>query len=211
MRRAVSRDAGLFRTYVPGTSLLHRAPFTPKLIGVLAVGASTFWLPDWRVAGAALLGVVGVHAAAGLGSRRLAVTLRPLAPLLVLLTILQWWSTDLAYAARVALGLAASYLAAGIVTATTPVERMLDAAAAAARPLRRWVEPEVAALAVAILLRSVPWVAGALGDVRDAARARGLERSPRAVVLPFVLHVVAYARATGDALAARGLGDPGDD
>ncbi|RYE75981.1 MAG: energy-coupling factor transporter transmembrane protein EcfT, partial [Myxococcales bacterium] len=44
-------------------------------------------------------------------------------------------------------------------------------------------------------------------ETRDAARARGLQRSPRARLIPMVLRVVAHARATGDALHARGLGD----
>ncbi|HET7398335.1 MAG TPA: energy-coupling factor transporter transmembrane protein EcfT [Intrasporangium sp.] len=204
----MSRDGGLFRAHVPGTSALHRAPFAPKALGVLAVGAAAYRLPDWRAAATLLALLVGVHVASGLGLRRLVTSLRPLAAVLVVLGAVQWWSHDLAEAARVVLGLASCFLAAGLLTATTPVDRMLDAVATGARPLRRWVDPEVVALTVGILLRSVPWVAGAFHDVRDAARARGLERSPRAVVLPFVIHVVAYGRATGDALAARGLGDP---
>ena len=45
------------------------------------------------------------------------------------------------------------------------------------------------------------------GATRDAARARGLERNPRAYLTPLVIRVVAHARATGDALHARGIGD----
>ena len=41
-------------------------------------------------------------------------------------------------------------------------------------------------------------------ETRDAARARGLERNPRAVLIPAAVRMVAHARATGDALAARG-------
>jgi 2-dehydropantoate 2-reductase len=69
-------------------------------------------------------------------------------------------------------------------------------------------------------------------DTADAARAlaphladdavvmslqNGVENAPtlaaavRALVVPTVVHVVAYARATGEALAARGLVDPDDD
>ena len=44
-------------------------------------------------------------------------------------------------------------------------------------------------------------------ESRDAARARGLERSPRAVVVPAAVRMVGHARATGEALAARGLGE----
>ncbi len=44
-------------------------------------------------------------------------------------------------------------------------------------------------------------------ETRDAARARGLGRHPRAYLTPFVIRVVARAHETGDALTARGLGD----
>lgn len=203
----MSRHQGLFQGYVPGTSLVHRAPLGLKLAFVLAVGASTFLLDDWRQAAVVLAVVVGVLVAARLGLRRTAASVRPLGPLLIVLAAFQWWSHDLAYAARVVIGILASFSAAGVVTATTPVERILDTAVTAARPLRRWLDPEAVGLTIAIMLRSIPWITGSFADVRDAARARGLERNPRALLLPVVLHTVAYARATGDALVARGLGD----
>jgi biotin transport system permease protein len=85
---------------------------------------------------------------------------------------------------------------------------MLDAVARAARPLRRvGVAPETVALAVGLMLRAVPALAATASDVRDAARARGLERSPRALLVPAAVRAVGRARLTGDALAARGLGD----
>lgn len=207
----MTRRHGLFQTHVPGTSLVHRAPFAVKLLFVLAVAATTFLAGEWTQALAVLAVVLLVHAASGVGWRALARSLRPLLPLLVVLAAFQWWSRDLAYAARVVLGILASFVAAGIVTATTPMERIIDAVVVGARPLRRWVDPETVGLTVAIMLRSIPWITGAFGDVRESARARGLERSPRALLLPVVVHTVAYARSTGDALVARGLGDPAPD
>ena len=40
--------------------------------------------------------------------------------------------------------------------------------------------------------------------------ARGLERNPRALTVPVVIRAVAYAQQTGDALAARGIGEAAD-
>lgn len=204
----MSRRQGLFQTHVPGSSPVHRAPFPLKLLFVLVVAATTFLVRDWTQSLVVLGLVLLVHGASGVGWRPLARSLRLLLPLLVVLAAFQWWSRDLAYAARVVLGILASFVAAGIVTATTPMERILDAVVVGARPVRRWVDPETVGLTVAVMLRSIPWIAGAFADVREAARARGLERSPRALLLPVVVHTVAYARATGDALVARGLGDP---
>lgn len=204
------RGDGLFGSYVPGSSVIHRAPPGPKFLAVLCVGVATALLSDWRAAGG-LLGVVLVgHVVAGLGARRVVGTMRPVLPLLVVLFAFQWWSQGAGVAGRVVLGIAACYLAAGIVTGTTSPGALVDGVVATSRPLRRWVDPETVGIAVAVMFRSIPWVAGAFGDIRDAARARGLERSPRALVLPVVIHTVGYARATGEALAARGLGDPLD-
>jgi biotin transport system permease protein len=202
---------GLFTAHVPGTSLLHRIPLWPKLAGVLTVGAMA-WLVDspWPFAVVTLV-LATITGAAGLPVRRLVRSIRTLLPVLVVLLAFQWWSQDLAYAVRVVLGIANAFVAAGILTATTPVTDLLDAVVRAAHPLRRVIDPEVVALTLGIVVRSVPWVAGSFAAVRQSARARGLERDPRAVVVPTVVHVVAFARATGEALAARGLTDPPDD
>lgn len=186
-------------------------PLWAKLAGVLAVGvlpwvAASVW--PLALVTAALAGVV---VATRLPARRLLRSMRGLLPVLVLLLAFQWWSHDLAYAVRVVLGIVNAFVAAGILTATTPVTDLLDGAVRAARPLRRVVDPEVVALTLGVVVRSVPWVAGSFSSVRESARARGLDRNPRAVVVPTVVHVVAFARSTGEALAARGLTDPGDD
>jgi biotin transport system permease protein len=204
-------NAGLFAAHVPGTSLLHRTPLWPKLGGVLVVGVMA-WLVDsvWAFAVVTLV-LAAFVILARLPVRRLLRSMGALLPVLVVLLAFQWWSRDLAYAARVVLGIANAYVAAGILTATTSVTELLDAVVRAARPLRRVVDPEVVALTLGIVVRSVPWVAGSFSTVRQSARARGLDRNPRAVVVPTVVHVVAFARATGEALAARGLTDRPED
>ena len=199
---------GLFTAHVPGTSWVHRMPLWSKLAGVLLVGASP-WLvrPVWPLA-AVTVGLVLVVVGARLPVRRLGRSMRGLLPLLGVLLAYQWWSIGLGYAVHVVLGIANAFVAAGILTATTPVTDLLDGVARAARPLRRFVDPDVVALTLGIVVRSVPWVAGSFSSVRRSARARGLDRNPRAVVVPTVVRVVAFARSTGEALAARGLVDP---
>ena len=205
------RQPGLFTAYVPGTSVVHRMPLWLKLIGVLAVGVMPWIAPStWSLA-LVTVALAGVVLLAGLPARRLLRSMRGLLPVLVLLLAFQWWSHDLAYAVRVVLGIANAFVAAGILTVTTPVTDLLDGTVRAARPLHRLIDPEVVALTLGVVVRSVPWVAGSFSSVRESARARGLDRNPRAVVVPTVVHVVAFARSTGEALAARGLTDPGGD
>ncbi|HHU40492.1 MAG TPA: energy-coupling factor transporter transmembrane protein EcfT [Propionibacterium sp.] len=98
--------------------------------------------------------------------------------------------------------------ASRIILISTPMPVLIDALVAAVRPLRRFgANPERFGLAVAVLVRSIPYVIASFGEVRDAARARGIDRNPLASVTPVVIQAVAYARTTGDALMARGLGD----
>jgi biotin transport system permease protein len=114
---------------------------------------------------------------------------------------------------EVLLDLTGLVLLAGLVTVTTPTDRMLDTVAGLVQPLRRvpalrpHLHPDRVALTFALALRSVDVLWDVAAQARDAARARGRERDVRALVTPTVVRAVAHARATGDALAARGLVD----
>ena len=99
-------------------------------------------------------------------------------------------------------------LAARLLTLTTPTPALMDALIVALRPLRFvGLNPERTALAVALMIRSIPYLLGLFDDARDAARARGAERNVVALLMPMVLGSVAHAERTGEALAARGLGE----
>ncbi|MFV0451483.1 MAG: energy-coupling factor transporter transmembrane component T family protein [Propioniciclava sp.] len=99
--------------------------------------------------------------------------------------------------------------ASRLILLTTPMPRLIDALVAFVAPLRVvGVDPERFGLAVAVFLRSVPHVVASFGEVRDALRARGITRNPVAAITPVTVAALVYARTTGDALQARGLGDP---
>ncbi|MFV0434144.1 MAG: energy-coupling factor transporter transmembrane component T family protein [Leucobacter sp.] len=105
-------------------------------------------------------------------------------------------------------GLLALILTASALTASTAAADMLDTIAWALRPLRPLgVDPDRVALAFSLVIRSIPSILGIARETRAAAKARGLERNPRALVIPLVLRTVAHAHLTGEALAARGIGE----
>ncbi|MGO4491838.1 energy-coupling factor transporter transmembrane protein EcfT [Arthrobacter sp. 2YAF22_2] len=201
----------LLANYVPGTSPVHRTPLWLKFLLVLACGMASFLVADWTAAAVVLALLCGVYLASGAGLRRLLRALRPVLPVLGVLGVFQWWQLGGPTAARIVLNILVCVVAASILTATTQVQTLLDGVAALASPFRRFgADPERFALTIAIMLRSIPFIAGAYADVRDSARARGLDRNPRALVLPVFITTVAFARQTGDALTARGLGDAED-
>ena len=202
----------LLVNYVQGTSLVHRAPLWLKFLGVFACGMASFLIVDWALSAGVLVLMCALFLLSGAGVRRLIRAVRPVLPILLVIGLFQWWQLGGPVAARIVLNILVCVVAASILTATTPMQRLLDGVVSLAVPFRRFgADPERFALTIAIMLRSIPFIAGAYSDVRDSARARGLERNPRALVLPVFITTVAYARQTGDALAARGLGEPDTD
>ncbi|GGI82708.1 energy-coupling factor transporter transmembrane component T family protein [Pseudarthrobacter scleromae] len=201
----------LLANYVPGQSFIHRAPLGLKFLLVFGCGLASFIVVDWRVSLAVLAGLCGLFLLTGAGLKKLWAAIRPLAAVLAVIGVFQWWMLGAPTAARIVLNILVCVVAASLLTATTPVQRLLDGVVRAAGPFKRFgADPERFALTIAIMLRSIPYIAGTFANVRDSARARGLERNPRALILPVFITSVAFARQTGEALAARGLGEAED-
>lgn len=198
----------LLGLYRPGDTWLHRAGVGPKLAGLalLSIAVTVLRGPWLALGGLAVAVALAVYARAG--ARTTARALRPVLVVAVLLGAYQTWRAGWPVAVEVVADLLALVLAAAIVTATTPTDAMLDAVTRACRPLRHLgVDPDRVALATALMVRAVPGLLQIAHEVRDAAKARGLERNPRALLVPMALRTVARANATGEALAARGIGD----
>lgn len=207
----------------PGSSAVHRTPLGLKYLVVLAV---TLLVVSWRaplVACAVLAVVVVLHAVAGLAREFLA-PLRTLWPLLLIVGLARWVSEvwvrrvpeapapDLAEAALnagvIVAGVYAALTAARLLLLTTPGPELLDGMERFFTVLRPvGVNPQAAALAINVMVRSIPWVGTAVQETSEALAARGLRCTPQRLMLPVLVSTVGYARATGEALAARGLPD----
>ncbi len=203
----MSRHDSLFGHYRPTGRAFERLPVGWKYAVVAALTVPPLVVRQWWLTALAFMLVTVLLVAAGLGRRglRLPWGLLLLVSLMGLFQVIFGaWLDGVVLAGNVVVAVLASRL----LTMTTPMPVLIDALVTAARPLR-WMglSPEQVGLAVAVMLRSVPFLVGAFSEVRDAARARGLERNPLAQVTPVVVRAVGYAQATGDALVARGLGD----
>jgi biotin transport system permease protein len=198
----------LLGLHQPGTTWLHRLPAAAKLIGLLAASITVVVLrgPVSGVVGLAV--AVGLAAWSGAGVRVLLRSLRVLLLTAALLLAYTAWQRGWERAVEVTADLLALVLLATVVTVTTAIDEILDALTRGLGPMRRLgVDPERVALAFSLMIRAVPTTLDLATQTRDAARARGLERDPRARLVPLVIRSVAHARATGEALDARGIGD----
>jgi biotin transport system permease protein len=201
-------QSALVGLYQPGRSVLHRVPVGVKLIALAVISVSIVVVrgPGTSVA---FLGAAFVVVALGrLQLRPLARASRSVVLIATIVALFQWWLSGRDRAIESFLDLVSLSLFALTISATTQVNAMLDAFVRAIRPLRHvGVDPERVALTIALAIGALPGTIALAQETRDAARARGLGRHPRAFVTPFVIRVVARAYETGDALAARGIGD----
>lgn len=187
---------------------MHRAPVPVKLASLAVLGVATVALHGPAPAVALLLATVALASLARLPRRTAVAGLRPVVVVVVVLGTVQWWQRGWTTAVVAAADLTTLVLGATVVLATTPLDDLLDVVVRASAPLRRvGLRPELVALTVMLMLRTVPALLDLMSEVRDAARARGLGRHPRALLVPMAIRTVARARATGEALAARGIGD----
>ncbi|MDT9591763.1 energy-coupling factor transporter transmembrane protein EcfT [Nocardioides zeae] len=198
----------LFGAYQPGRSVLHRLPAGAKLGGLAALSLVTVVARRWETSLGLLALAVALLLVARVRVRHLLRVLRGLVGMLGLLAAYQSWQRGPEQAFTVVGALGSLVLLATVLTVTTPVDEIIDVITRLARPLDRFgLRPELVGLAFSLMIRGIPIVLELARETRQAARARGLERNPRAYLTPLVIRVVAHARATGEALHARGVGD----
>jgi len=192
----------------PGHTLLHRLPVGAKLLGLMVLSVAIVAVRD-HVAAVGFLALGLLLALVGrVPLRTSARALRGVLLIAGVVAALQWWLFTPERAVESLLDLVTLALLALTLTVTTEVNAMLDAVVRWLGPLRRFgVDPERVSLVVGLTVQALPGTLALAQETRDAARARGLERSPRAYLTPFVVRVVARAHETGAALHARGLGD----
>ncbi|MFF0866503.1 energy-coupling factor transporter transmembrane component T family protein [Nonomuraea sp. NPDC003560] len=199
---------GLTGAYVPGGSWLHRLPPGVKLAG-LAVSCTALVLvrPPVALAGAAVV-AAALYASARVGGRAAWAQVRPVRWFAVMLFVLQLVFADLDAAVSSTLRVVLAVALAGLVTLTTRTADMLAALERVLSPVRFvGLDPFRLSLLLSLTVRSVPVVASLAARIREAQRARGVERSMRAFAVPMVVGALRHADALGEALSARGLDD----
>jgi len=197
----------LLGIYRPGTTPLHRASAALKSALLLLTVVVTMLVSDpvtsIGIMCACLLLLVSTAPPAK-------PTLRAMGIIMVVATAtvsFQLLRGDVSRAIDVAADLTAIAALALAVSCSTPMEAMLDLVSRIVRPFGRILPPETIGLMFALTLRAIPEAAKIFIDARTAARARGLERDPRAVLIPGATRTVGFALQLGQALHARGISE----
>ena len=217
-RQTPSRRAGrrpgirtrpqLFGRVVRTPTWLHRVPTGWKLAAIAVIGLTALVFRNGVVNWSIFVVLVILGLSARLPLRRFLIPWAYAAVLVAIVIGLQYLFGTLEAGLVVAGTVFACVQAALLLTLTTTIGELLDAFAVIVSPLRRLgVDPEVIALTASLMVRAISHLSGLLAEADRAARARGLETSLKARVVPAILRSVKYAQDTGRALDARGIVD----
>ena len=190
--------------YEPGCSFLHRQRPGLKLLVLFALGVGLVLVHSLP----ALLFIcifIAVTYVCVAGLSRLWQATRPFLIWLVLIGVAQAFVSDMDSALRVLLRLVTLVWAAFLITQTTRLSDMTESLVSLCRVLHPLgVSPNRVAFMIALTVRLIPALSELVREVRDSQRARGLERSVFATVVPVLTRILQQTDVMSDALTARG-------
>ncbi|WP_084104021.1 energy-coupling factor transporter transmembrane protein EcfT [Demequina sp. NBRC 110056] len=195
---------GLYR---PRQTPLHAAPTWFKVLGLIAITVTTVLIEDPVTSVGIMCACVLLLISTEPPAKATLYAMMGTVVVAALSGSLHMWRGDYARAIDIAADLIGVVALALAVTCSTSMAAMLDFVSAAARPIRFLLPPETLGLMFALMLRALPEVARLYLESRMAARARGLDRSIRAVVFPTTTRTVGFALQLGQALHARGIAE----
>ncbi|WP_198347664.1 energy-coupling factor transporter transmembrane component T family protein [Nocardia terrae] len=184
---------------------VHTVPAGAKLLVLAVAGTALFFVPSIVWPAVALAVVLGSYAVARIPWRTTGRQVLGLAPFLALIMVAQVIFTGWQSAILVGERLLTLVLLANLVTLTTRTSAMIETIERLLQPLRPLgVRPERVGLLVAMTIRFIPVIREQAQLVRDAQRARGIERST-VFLVPLLIRTLRMADGVGEALDARGL------
>ena len=195
--------------YVPGSTVIHRIPAGVKLLGLIVfiIVVTVLFRTPLTVGVAIAVTALG-YVMARIRPRTAAGQILPAVPIVAFLGLFQWWQNDLTSALVIFGGLMCTIAAAALVTLTTTIAALMDALERGLAPFARFGLPvETISLAMSLTIRLIPLQFAAVKEVLDARAARGAGWSVSAFGVPVLVRSIRRARALGEALVARGVGE----
>ncbi|MVU81586.1 energy-coupling factor transporter transmembrane protein EcfT [Nocardia sp. ET3-3] len=204
-RSGACQDLSVLSLYHDARTPVHTVPAGAKLLVLAVAGTALFFVPSIVWPAVALAVVLGSYAVARIPWRTTGRQVLGLAPFLALIMVAQVIFTGWQSAILVGERLLTLVLLANLVTLTTRTSAMIETIERLLQPLRPLgVRPERVGLLVAMTIRFIPVIREQAQLVRDAQRARGIERST-VFLVPLLIRTLRMADGVGEALDARGL------
>ena len=191
--------------YVPGDSFVHRLAAGVKLLGLLSASAALFVFPGIALHAGELLFVAALYRIARIPWRPTLHQLRPALLFLVPIFLFHVFITDWLLGLETVLRILVLLLLAVLVTLTTRLSDMIDMLERAAGPLRLvGINPSKVGMMLSMVIRFIPLMMKEAREILEAQRARGLDRSVVALLVPLLVKTLKMADNLSDAIDARG-------
>ncbi|MGL4199059.1 MAG: energy-coupling factor transporter transmembrane component T family protein [Allorhizobium sp.] len=193
--------------HVEGTSLLHRIPVKPKLLGLMAFGLVLYFIDQPIVLGAALVLTALLYLSTGIGVSEGLRRLRPVLFTIAFLAAVNLLLLTPLEALVTTLRLIAILFVAAAVTASTTIAAFMAAVTDLARPLERLRLLKAAdlGLALGLVLRFVPEIAARYEALKEAHAARGIPIKLSRMLGPLIISTLKDADRIAEAIDARGI------
>ena len=187
-----------------GTTFIHRLPAGLKLFVVFFVSIGLFYFASLPLAIVSLIIVWCLFFLAGFSSFKPVLELRKISWLLVALFIIQYFSVNFESAALIVIRLSSLLLLATLVTLTTPFSKMMACFEKLFSFMRFFgVNPAKISLGLSLTLRFIAIFSDISKEVREAQKARGLEKSVFAVIMPVLIRSLKVQADVAAAIEAR--------
>lgn len=200
----MSVRVGVFR---PQTTPLHQVSAGVKLGLLFVAGLATVLIDNPEAITAFALAWLLLLISTRPPAMSTVRTLTGLAIVSVVSGLYSFLTGDIDQAIIIAAGIFGLACLALAISSSTATGEILDLATRMARPFRWIVPTQAVGLMVALMVRAIPEVARIYSESHESARARGLERSWRATLIPTVTRSVGFAIDLGQAMHARGVSD----
>ncbi|MFN7126020.1 MAG: energy-coupling factor transporter transmembrane component T family protein [Allorhizobium sp.] len=193
--------------HVEVESLLHRIPVKPKLFGLMAFGLALYFVDQPVMLGAALLLTGLLYLSTGVGLSEGFKRLRPVLFTIAFLAAVNLLLLSPLEALITTLRLIAILFLAAAVTASTTIAEFMAAVTDLARPLERLGLMKAAdlGLALGLVLRFVPEIAGRYEALKEAHAARGIPVKLSRMLGPLIISTLKDADRIAEAIDARGI------
>lgn len=189
--------------YVFGNSAIHRTRPIVKIVTLGILCTSLFFIESWvsiAITGAVV--IIG-FTLAGLKANHFFISLYPAFWGLLVIFVVQVLMANVLLASFVIARYIVLISAASLVTLTTKTSEFVDGIRSALEWAPSWVPKEHIALLISISLRFIPLVWIILDEIRQAQKARGLDRNLLALLVPLTIRMLKTANKVSQAIYAR--------
>lgn len=193
--------------YLARDTFLHRISAGTKLISLACISVAFAFVSSLWVPIAMLAVILAIYGLCGKEALRRLAAMRMLLLFLLAVGAIQTFSVGWQAGLSSIVRLLAMILLADLVTLSTTMQEMMAALMPVLKPFRRWgVDPHRVSLAVALVLRFIPYLLANWRERDEAYRARTGKGGGWRIVAPFVVETMHLADRVAETLDARGFG-----